>query len=300
MFIRPAKILHHLSIVAGIGALLAGPAMAQLLANRPFLQSPDKKLSASFDGGQCGEQVAFIFRATQPNAFADGSVARSLMTAVVQATWRSCPTAKLVAAKGVNGDRVVYNAVAEASTGWQLLELGSAREASLLAGGARGTSADRSNFLKRRDFSPFGTVLAAMKGKPYLCTSPRGMTCTSASEFRNASEDGATLVARSLLDGAGTQAVLTYAATNRSGMLCSNPQQAKIDVVGGNGSPAARARMAADLRERLKPYGDQVCSGYSVRGSQILSANFDANGARVGEEVLLTATAAAPQLRQDR
>lgn len=300
MSMRTARILRQLSITWGVGVLLTTPAVAQILANRPFLQSVDKKLSASFDGPRCGEQVSFIFKGSDVGVFADGSIARRLMTDVVRETWRTCPKVKLVAAKGVNGDRVVYNAVADASGGWQLLELGSTRDSSLLGGGARGTSADRTNFLKRRDFSPLGTVLTAMKGKPYLCTSPRGATCTSASEFRNASEDGATLVARSLLDGAGTQAVLTYAATNRSGMLCSNPQQAKIEVTGGSGSPAARTRMATDLRERLKPYGDQVCSGYSVRGAQILSANFDANGARVGDEVLLTATAALPKLRQER
>jgi len=273
---------------------------AQMLANRPFLNSIDGSLSASFSGPRCGDEVSFTFVGPQAATFNKDGVATRLMNNVVATLRTSCSRVKLVAAKGTVNGQIVYNAVAESGGGWELLELGSSRDASMLGGGARGTSGDRVNFAKRRDFAAFGEVLTAMKGKPNLCGAPQGSSCTSISQFKNASEDGATVIARSLLDSRGTQAVLTYAALNRSGFLCSNPEQAKIDVVGGGATPAARARMAVDLRERLKPYGKQVCSGYALRGNQFTSANFDENGARMGQEALLTPTATNPTLRQDR
>ncbi len=299
-FVR-SRVALAISIPAA-AAVLAGSTTvhAQLLGNRPFMQSADGKLSAAFNGGRCGGEVAFTFTGADRNTFNKDGVATRLMNNVVTALRRTCPQVKLVAAKGVVAGDVVYNAVAESEGQWLLLELGSVRDASVLSGGARGTSADRGNFGKRRDFAAFGAVLTATKGKPFLCSSLQAGTCLSSSEFRGATEDGATVVARSLLDGAGTQAILTYPATNRSGFLCSNPQDAKIEVSGGSASAAARARMATDLRERLKPYGDQVCSGYALRGVQLISANFDSNGARIGQETLLSAVSAQPKLRQEK
>lgn len=281
-------------------ALLSAGAAAQVLGNRPFMASVDNSLTASFSGPRCDAEVAFVFSGKDRTTFNKEGVATRLMNNVVTSLRRSCPRVKLVAAKGVVGSEVIYNAVAEDGSGWKLLELGSTRDASLLGAGGRGTSADRGTFAKRRDFAAFGTVLAATRDKPHFCSGPQGGTCTSATEFRGASDEGATVIARSLLDAQGTQAVLTYTAANRGGFLCSDPQQAKIEVVGGTSSPAARARMATDLRERLKPYGNQVCSGYAMRGAQIITASFDANGARIGQEALLAALAAQPRLRRDR
>ncbi len=292
---------HALLAISFTCLLMGGGAThGQMLGNRPFMTSVDNSLSAAFSGPRCGDEVAFIFNGKDRATFNKDGVATRLMNNVVTSVRRTCPRVKLVAAKGTVNGEIVYNAVAEGESNWLLLELGSSKDSSLLAGGQRGTSADRANFAKRRDFSAFGAVMTATKGKPYFCSSPQAGSCTSSSEFRNASEDGATVVARSLLDGQGTQAVLTYAAANKSGFLCSDPQQAKIEVMGGTSSPAARARMATDLRERLKPYGNQVCSGYALRGAQIVSASFDSNGARIGQEALLTAGAAQPKLRQEK
>ena len=206
----------------------------------------------------------------------------------------------MVSAKGVVGSQIVYNAIAEGDTRWLLLELGSSRDASMLTGGARGTSADKANFARRKDFSGFGDVLTAMKGKAFLCDSAMSGSCTASSEFRNATEKRANVTLRSLLDKSGTKAVMTYSAANQNGFMCFNPETAKIEVVGGQSSAAARVRFATDLRERLRPYGSQVCSGYAVRGAQLVSANFGVDGARIGSETILTAIAAEPALRQEK
>lgn len=293
---------RRLLLPLSIACLITGRTVVhgQMLGNRPFMTSVDNSLSASFSGTRCGDEVAFVFTGKDRATFNKDGVATRLMSNVVASIRRTCPRVKLVAAKGTVNGEIVYNAVAEGESNWLLLELGSSKDSSLLGGGQRGTSADRANFAKRRDFSAFGVVMASTKGRPFFCSSPQAGTCTSSTEFRNASEDGATVVARSLLDGQGTQAVLTYSALNKSGLLCSDPQQARIDVQGGSSSPAARARMAADLRERLKPYGNQVCSGYALRGAQIITASFDSNGARIGPEALLSAGAAQPKLRQEK
>lgn len=280
--------------------LTASSANAQLLGNRPFMESVDKSLSAAFSGPTCGNEVGFTFTGKDRATFNKDGVATRLMNNVVTSLRRTCPRVGLVAAKGQVGGDVVYNAIAEAEGGWLLLELGSNRDASVLSGGDRGNAGDRAAFSRRRDFTGFGALLTATRGKPWLCSGQDAGSCTSASEFKNASEDGATVVARSLVDGGGTQAVLTYPAANRGGLLCSNPQTAKIEIVGGTASAAARNRMATDLRERLKPYGNEVCSGYAMRGGQIVSANFNAGGARIGQEALLTALTAQPRLRQDK
>lgn len=299
---RPIVSSRSLLLALAMPCLImgGGAAYGQLLGNRPFMNSVDNSLSATFQGARCGDEVAFVFSGKDRATFNKDGVATRLMNNVVTSIRRTCPRVKLVAAKGTVNGEIVYNAVAEGESNWLLLELGSAKDSTLLGGGQRGTSADRANFAKRRDFSAFGAVLTATRGKPYFCSSPQAGTCTSSTEFRNASEDGATVVARSLLDGQGTQAVLTYAAVNKSGLLCSDPQQARIDVQGGSSSPAARTRMATDLRERLKPYGNQVCSGYALRGPQIITASFDSNGARIGPEALLSAGPSAPKLRQEK
>jgi hypothetical protein len=242
--------------------------------------------------------VDFVFTGKGSGTFNRNQVATRLMNNVVAQLQRTCPRVKLVSAKGVVNGNVVYNAVAESATGWLLLELGSARDMSLLAGGTAGTSSDKGNFARRRDFAGFPALLAATRGRPFLCSGTNGGSCTAVTEFKGASDSGATVVARSLLDGRGTQAVLTYRAQNRSGFLCSNPEQAQIEVIGSGASAAARSRMATDLRERLKPYGSEVCMGYAVRGSTITGANFKGTGARMGNEAVLTAAATMPSLRQ--
>jgi hypothetical protein len=137
-----------------------------------------------------------------------------------------------------------------------------------------------------------------MHGSVALCSGNDGSTCTASMEFNNASADAATVVSRTLLDASGTQAVLSYSATNANGMLCANPQEARIEVTGGTSSPAVRQRFATDLRERLQPYGNQVCTGFATRPGGFTTANFDENGARVGSETVMTFAATAPRLRQ--
>lgn len=298
----PVTLSRRLQLSLSIPCLMlgSGAVHGQMLGNRPFMTSVDNSLTAAFSGTRCADEVAFVFSGKDRATFNKDGVATRLMSNVVASIRRTCPRVRLVAAKGTVNGEIVYNAVAEGESNWLLLELGSAKDSSLLGGGQRGTSADRANFAKRRDFSALGAVMVATKGKPYFCSSPQAGTCTSSTEFRNASEDGATVIARSLLDGQGTQAVLTYAAVNKSGLLCSDPQRARIDVQGGYSSPAARTRMAIDLRERLKPYGNQVCSGYALRGPQIITASFDSNGARIGPEALLSAGATQPKLRQEK
>lgn len=281
------------------GLICASAAVAQI-AKVPFLKSADGKLAASFSGPRCGQEVAFTFTGPDQTTFNKGGVATRLMNNVVVLVRQSCPQVKMVSAKGVVGSQVVYNAIAEGETRWLLLELGSSRDAGMLTGTGRGTSADRANFARRKDFSGFGDVLATMKGKMFLCDSAMSGSCTASSEFRNATDKRANVTLRSLLDKGGTKALMTYSATNQNGFMCFNPEAAKIEVVGGQSSPAARVRFATDLRERLKPYGSQVCSGYALRGSQLVSANFGADGARIGNETILTALASEPALRQEK
>lgn len=284
--------------VAGAGLVASLPANAQLLRNRPFLTSLDGTLSARIDGAACAETVSLVFSGRTSGTFNEQGIATRLMNNAAQRLAATCGTVKLVTAKGVVNDRVVYNAVAEKATNWELLELGTSRDASLFAAGDGGTAGDQANFQRRRDFADFGAMLRAMGSQRFLCVGGNAAGCTSVTELRNASNGAATMVSRSLLDSRGTMAVLTYASTNQGGFLCGNPQTAQLEVIGNAASPMARQRMAADLRERLRPYGTRVCNGYAVRGSAITGANFASSGAKIGDPALLTVHAAMPKLRR--
>lgn len=288
-----------LAIVA-VGASLLTPlsAYAQLLKSRPFLTSLDGTLSARIEGASCAETVSLVFSGRSSGTFNDQGIATRLMNNAAQRLASTCGAVKLVTAKGVVNDRVVYNAVAEKATNWELLELGTSRDASLFAAGDGGTAGDQANFQRRRDFADFGAMLRTMGSQRFLCVGANAAGCTSVTELRNASNGAATLVSRSLLDSRGTVAVLTYATTNQGGFLCGNPQNAQLEVVGNAASPMARQRMAADLRERLRPYGNRVCNGYAVRGSAITGANFASSGAKIGDPAILTMHAAMPKLRR--
>ena len=286
------------ALTAGASLLSSVPGDAQLLRNRPFLTSLDGTLSARIEGTACAETVSLVFTGRSSGTFNDQGIATRLMNNAAQRLAATCGTVKLVTAKGVVNERVVYNAVAERSTSWELLELGSSRDSSLFANGEGGTAGDQANFQKRRDFADFGGMLRTMGGQRFLCVGSSGAGCTSVTELRNASAGTATMISRSLLDGRGTVAVLTYATTNQSGFLCGNPQGAQLEVVGNAASPIARQRMATDLRERLRPYGNRVCNGYALRGNAITGANFASSGAKIGDPAVLTMHANMPKLRR--
>lgn len=294
--------MNRALVLAGtmIGAsLIAGSAAnAQLLRNRPFLTSLDGTLSARIEGPACAETVSLVFTGRASGTFNDQGIATRLMNNAAQRLGATCGAVKLVTAKGMVNERVVYNAVAEKSTNWELLELGSSRDVSLFAGSEGGTAGDQANFQRRRDFADFGALLRTMSTQRFLCVGASGAGCTSVTELRNASSGSAMMVSRSLLDSRGTVAVLSYETTNQSGFLCGNPQRAQLEVVGNAASPLARQRMATDLRERLRPYGNRVCNGYAVRGNSITGANFASTGGKIGEPALLTVHAAMPRLRR--
>lgn len=269
-----------------------------LLADRPFMRSLDGSISARLDGPACADNVAFNFTGPETGAFNSDRTATRLMNNVVSNIRDACPRVQLVSAKGSSGGRVVYNAIAERSTSWLLLELGGAQDASLFASGARGASGDQSAFLRQGNFAGFPAVLQAMRGNAGLCAGSDGSTCTAAMEFNNPSADAATIVSRTLVQEDGTQATLTYGATNTNGLLCGNPQQATIEITGGNSSAALRQRFATDLRARLEPYGSRVCTGFASRAGGFVSANFDESGARVGNETVMSLSSTPPRLRQ--
>lgn len=287
-------------LVLGLASWGTTTAQAQLLANRPFMKSIDGSISARLAGPACGDTVDVAFSGADAAAFNKDGVATRLMNNVVSNLRSTCPKVRMVASKGVVGDRIVYNAIAEAATNWLLLELGSNRDASLLGSSDRGRAADKGAFTRRADFAGFPNLVQKIAGRGLLCSGLDGASCTAVMDLRSATASGAPVISRSLLDGTGTQAVLSYKAQNVSGFLCSNPQTATIDVVGGQATPEARRRMASDLRERLKPYGSEVCSGFAFRGASIISANFDGSGARIGEEAVLTPQPAMPRLRQSQ
>ncbi|MEW5683984.1 MAG: hypothetical protein AB1942_03600 [Pseudomonadota bacterium] len=276
----------------------AGGAQAQLLANRPFMKSIDGAISARLSGPACGETVDVVFSGADAATFNRDGVATRLMNNVVANVKSTCPRVRMVASRGVVGERIVYNAIAESATNWLLLELGSARDASLLGSSDRGKAADKGAFARRADFAGLPTLVQKIGGRGLLCSGLDAGSCTAVMDLRSATPAGAAVVSRSLLDSTGTQAVLSYRAQNVNGFLCSNPQTSSIEVIGGQATPQARRRMATDLRERLKPYGDEVCSGFAIRGANIISANFDAAGARIGAEGVMAPQATMPRLRQ--
>lgn len=268
------------------------------LGDRPFMRSLDGSISARLNGPACADTVEFNFTGPDTGVFNQDRVATRLMNNVVSNIRDACPRAQLVVAKGMAAGRVVYNAIAERDSNWLLLELGGAQDASLFAAGARGQSGDQAAFLRQGTFAGFPAVLQAMRGQAALCAGSDGSTCTASMEFQNASEAGATVVSRTLVQEDGTQATLTYLATNTNGLLCGNPQQATINISGGSSSPAVRQRFATDLRARLEPYGSRVCTGFSTRTGGFDSANFGEDGARQGNVTTMTLSATAPRLRQ--
>ncbi|MEH6717102.1 hypothetical protein [Parasphingorhabdus flavimaris] len=256
---------------------------SQILKNRPFMKSIGGKLSAQFDGARCGNTVKFVFKGQSAGSFNADRVASRLMNNVVTAIRQTCPRVKLVSAKGLVGKSIVYNALAESQTNWLLLELGSSRDASLLSSGVSGKAGDKSKFQRRASFKAFSDVAKSLGTTKSLCTEPVKGRCTSLTNFSNVSTKGATITSKSRLDDKGSTAVLTYAGKNQNGFLCSNPQNVKISIVGGSASKAARSNMAEQLRERLRPFGNQACQGYATGKRRLAGANFDAKGAQVGK-----------------
>ncbi|MFC3308900.1 hypothetical protein [Blastomonas aquatica] len=292
---------HSIVAPAILAALcMAGPAPGQSLKrpDAPFIRSADGKLVGRLDGPACSSTVSLVFSGTS-EVFGDGKSANRMMSNVVQNVRASCGSVNLIAAKGVANGRVVYNAVADASSKWLLLELGGDRSGGLLASGTVGASGDQNRFAASNRFLPLGSLLKTMGGARYLCAQQTAEGCTVSTEFRAASEGGATLVSRYLLDGGGTLATVSYDGTNVGGLLCANPKSAKITVEGGSQSPAARARLADDLRERLDPYGSQICSGWQASGPRFIGANFNAQGAQLGKALVLTTSATPPKLRRE-
>lgn len=299
------KMMRFRSVAITLGAmtgasLLAMPAAGQLLKREPqaFIQSADGKLLGKLDGPACADTVALVFSGPKAK-FEDGTSARRMMGNVVRNLRSSCGRVKLIAAKGVADGRIVYNAVAEASSDWLLLELGGDRSGGLLASGAVGQSGDRNRFSASQRFVDFGALLTRMGKARFLCAQQTAQGCTVATEFKGASADGATLITRYLLDQAGTTATVAYDGRNSGGFLCADPQAARITVSGGGQSEAARTRLANDLRERLEPYGKQICSGWQSSGERVRGANFNAAGAQLGKVEVLTPSATMPKLRRE-
>lgn len=280
---------------------LAGTATGQSLKrpDAPFIRSADGQLVGRLNGPACAATVSLVFTGSN-EVFGDGKSANRMMSNVVQNIRASCGAVTLIAAKGVANGRTVYNAVADSSSKWILLELGGDRAGGLLASSTVGTSADRNKFAASNRFLPLGSLLKSMGTARYLCAQPTAEGCTVSTELRGASEGGATLISRYLLDGSGTLATVSYSGTNSGGLLCANPKAAKITVEGGTQSPAARARLADDLRERLDPYGAQICSGWQASGPRFVGANFNEQGAQLGKTLVLTSSATPPKLRREQ
>lgn len=293
------KLITAAPVVAVMCITAPAPGQSLKRADAAFIRSADGKLVGRLDSPACGGTVALVFTGSS-DAFGDGKSANRMMNNVVQNVRASCGSVKLIAAKGVANGRVVYNAVAEASSNWLLLELGGDRSGGLLASGSVGKSGDLSRFSASNRFLPLGSLLKTMGSSRFLCAQQTSQGCTVSTEFRNASENGATLVSRYLLDGGGTLATVTYEGTNSGGFLCANPQSATITVEGGGQSTAARARLAADLRERLEPYGKRICSGWQSSGPRVVGANFNDQGAQLGKSLVLTSSASMPKLRREQ
>lgn len=265
----------------------------------PFIRSADGQLVGRLDGPACASTVSLVFTGSN-EVFGDGKSANRMMSNVVQNVRASCGSVKLIAAKGVANGRIVYNAVADSSSKWLLLELGGDRSGGLLASSTVGASGDQNKFAASSRFLPLGALLKSMGNSRYLCAQPTAEGCTVSTEFRGANDGGATLISRYLLDGSGTLATVSYTGSNSGGMLCANPKSAKITVEGGTQSPAARARLADDLRERLDPYGAQICSGWQASGPRFVGANFNAQGAQLGKTLVLTSSTTPPKLRREQ
>lgn len=281
-------------------AIVSTPAVGQLSkrSKRPFISSIDGKLVGRLDGQACGKTVSLTFTGTS-DKFADGTSARRMMNNVVRNLRSSCGSVTLVAAKGVSDGRVVYNAIAESSSNWLLLELGGGNSGGLLSSGDVGKSGDLSRFAASKQFIDLGSLFKRMGSDRFLCAQKTAMGCTAATEFRNASSNGATLITSYLLDNNGTRATVSYNGKNSGGYLCANPQNAKITVSGGKNSPTAKARLAKDLRERLEPYGTKICSGWQTSGKRLIGANFNDKGAKLGKAQVLTSSSTLPKLRRE-
>ncbi|MGB3471485.1 MAG: hypothetical protein WBA51_11740 [Erythrobacter sp.] len=294
-----ASKLFRNSVIGAIAVGLTVPAAGQLLKrDRPFIRSADGQLEGRLDGPACGETVSLVF--TGPKSkFVDGTSARRMMNNVVRNLRSSCGRVSLVAAKGIADGRTVYNAVAESSSNWLLLELGGGSTSGLLASGTVGQSGDLNRFSASERFVDFGTLIKRMKGANFLCAQQTAKGCTVTTEFRQANANGATLVTRYLLDAAGTTATVSYSGMNSGGFLCANPQTATINVSGGGQSSAARQRLADDLRERLEPYGARICSGWQTSGTRVRGANFNDKGAQLGKVQVLTTSKKMPTLRRE-
>lgn len=288
---------------------LVSASQAEAQIARPFLVTPDKALSAWFDGPQCSPTVRVTFKGRNVDVFKSSTnAAARMMNNVTVVLRQQCPALVRVTTKGVADGKIQYSGIAEAATNWKVVELGSGIGSGILAGGTTtggrtsGPSA-RELFTRNTSFVPMQQFLEWARSAPTLCVRPDAnfVSCTGLSEFSKTNEDNVLVTTHYKLDEEGSTAVLAYPATNKMGFFCTQPIDAKVQVKGGKMSKDGRADMESLLLERIKGAGNEICTGYQGKNAKdLVTASFDNDGNTQTQATAAVLLNTRPQLRLDK
>lgn len=280
------------------------PASAQGV--RPLAMTPGGEMAARVDGEKCADRVRLTFLAKSAESYKTSDpTAGRLMNNVTQLLRQQCPILARVNVRGVAQEKLAYSGLAEAATGWGVVELGTTGSG-LLAGrdsSARTGPAARDLFSRGANFLPFARFVDFTKTAPLLCIRPdaSGATCAGVNEYSVQGDGSVRIISSYLLDNTGTTAVLTYPSRNKAGFFCANPSEAQVSVSGGKATAAGRADMQEMLLERVRAAGAEICLGHIGDGPQNLSTeSFDADGHSLGQRSTSKLVAQRPALRLDK
>lgn len=295
------SLFHRSALLALFGVMTALPALAE----RPILTSEDKSIAAFLDGPGCADTVKTIFRAKKADAFASGNLtAGRLMNNITALVSKSCPSVTLVRTTGIVDNRKVYSGVADAETGWEIVEYGLRNSGGFIASSHNvGDTPDLPDYLAASSYTTFGDVVQLASTSPFLCTNHDAAsgTCTLITTFENATASGATMVTRQLIDDDGAVGTVTLSGETEDGLWCGNPQEATVVAAGGKLAEGSKSQAAMEemLLERVQDAGEKVCVGYAMSNGKLTTTQFDGGGFQLFSAMQITPQTSESALRRD-
>ena len=272
------------------GSVQAQPASAP--AGR-VISRAGTELEARAEGPACGPRVKVIITSTNPKLFeGDIPVAAKFFTNARAGHSLSCPQMTRMVAQGKSGEKIMFTAMADQSTGWEALILGSsaagAEDAALAGSGPTPKSVLRSSpsFVVAKD-------VLAQTGDKYLCLAGTSLACEVIVKFTPAGADKVTIAYRQALSGGKSTAAVTSTAALHDGFFCADPNSANVVVEDAQMSEDAKKDYAAQLLDRVKSNGE-ICTGFSGKIEALTAFGFDASGKSVDKSRGVTLYAKLP------
>lgn len=296
--------VHHRTAIAMVMMLVSLiPAIRTVHAagEKPIMRTPKGEIVAFFDGPPCSEKVRAIFQGSnQENFRTTTGLATRLMTNVTQLAHRQCPQMRQISSRGVVKGKTVYQGLASSSTSWAVKERG--KGGSGVAAGAAaeegGDTGAKQKFHDDTDFLPFPAMLAKMENKTILCTNyvSKSKTCSTTIKLLKSSAEKVSTITRAPEDNDGAISTVETESENKNGFICFPPEKAVVRFKPDNWSKEDADTYLADLTNRVRDLGKELCLGFMTHGDEILLESYDEKGKRVGDTATVIALDTEPAL----